>query len=265
MADRKSFLVVLGAAAAMVLAVFGALHFAGRLSEPGSLFAGGGNASKTEIEQIVRNYILQHPDVIMEAMERYQANESVREIDRMREGAKKNATELFREPAPIVAGNPNGDVTMVEFFDYHCPYCKKVRDDLVKLLKDDGKIRLILKEFPILTAESEMASRAAIASVEQGKYWPFHLALLGSDDLSEPAIYALAQHAGLDVERLKRDMKNPKVQARLDRNFKLAESMEVKATPTFIIGTEPASGAYPVEKLKEMVAAARKKQERASN
>ena len=221
---------------------------------------GGGTSSKADIEQIVHNYLLENPQIIIEAMDRYQANESNREIANMRAGVKKNATELFREHDPIVAGNPNGDVTMVEFFDYHCPYCKKVRDDLVKLLKDDGKIRLVLKEFPILTAESEMASRAAIASFAQGKYWQLHLALLGSDDLSEPMIYALAQQAGLDVDRLKRDMKDPKIQARLDRNFKLAQDMDVKATPTFIIGDEPASGAYPIEKLKELVAAARKKQ-----
>ena len=263
MTDSKSFLVVVVAAAAMILAVLGALRFAGHVSDPS--LAGGGIGSRADIEQVVHDYLLKHPDIIVEAMERFQADESSHEIDRIREGAKKNATELYREHDPIVAGNPNGDVTMVEFFDYHCPYCKKVRDELVKLLKDDGKIRLVLKEFPILTAESEMASRAAIASVEQGKYWPFHLALLGSDDLSEPAIFAIAKQVGLDVDRLKHDMKDPRVQARLDRNMKLAENMEVKATPTFIIGTEPASGAYPVDKLKEMVATARKAQQHASN
>src|SRR5262249_2758104 len=140
-------------------------------------------------------------------------------------------------------------------------YCKKVRDELVKLLKDDGKIRLVLKEFPILTPDSEIAARAAIAAESQGKYWPFHLALLGSDDISEPAILAIAKQVGLDVDRLKKDMQDPKVTERLQRNMKLADAMQIKATPTFIIGKEPASGAYPVDKLKEMVAAARKAQQ----
>jgi protein-disulfide isomerase len=265
MNNVKVLVVVIAASAAMVLAVFGALHFAGRVSGPLASGAVGEGGPKTEMEKIVHDYIINNPQVIVEAMSRYQAGESEREISRIREGAKKNATELYRETDPIVAGNPNGDVTMVEFFDYHCPYCKKVRDELVQLLKDDGKIRLVLKEFPILTPESEMASRAAIAAAEQGKYWPLHLALLGSDDLSEAAIMGLAMQVGLDVERLKRDMKSPKVQARLERNLKLAKSMSVEATPTFIIGEEPASGAYPVEKLKEMVAAARKAQQRASN
>jgi protein-disulfide isomerase len=217
------------------------------------------------MEQVVHDYLLKNPEIIVEAMKRYQANESEREIARIREGAKKNEAELYREPDPMIAGNPNGDVTMVEFFDYQCAYCKKVRDELVQLLKDDPKLRLVLKEFPILSRESELASRAAIAAQEQGKYWPMHLALLGSDDLSEPSIFAIAKQAGLDVERLKRDMTNPKVQARLERNMKLAKAMSVEATPTFIIGTEPASGAYPVAKLKEMVAAARKAQSSASN
>ena len=263
MTERQSFLIIIVAAAAMVFAVFGALRFAGHTTDSTTIT--GGTASQAEIEQIVHNYLLKNPDVIFEAVERYQSKESDRETQQMRDGVAKHKSELFKEADPIVAGNPNGDVTMVEFFDYHCPYCKKVRDDLVKLLKDDGKIRLVLKEFPILTAESEMASRAAIASLAQGKYWQFHLALLGSDDLSEPAIYALAKGVGIDVERLKTDMKDAKVQARLDANFKLADAMNVKATPTFIIGTEPVSGAYPIDKLKEMVAAARKKNQTASD
>jgi protein-disulfide isomerase len=262
MTDGKTFVVVIVAAAAMIVAVFGALRFAGRVTDPS--VAAGGAGTRTETEQVVRNYLLNNPEVILEAMQRYQANESKREVDRIREGVKNNETELFREPRPILAGNPDGDVTMVEFFDYQCAYCKKVRDDLVKLLNEDGKIRLILKEFPILTPESELAARAAIAAQEQGKYWPFHLALLGSDDLSEASIFAIAKQSGLDVERLKRDMKDPKVEARLQRNMKLAEAMQIKATPTFIIGNEPISGAYPIEKLKEMVADARKKQQ-ASN
>jgi protein-disulfide isomerase len=263
MTDGKTFLVVIVAAAAMVLAVFGALRYGGHVTDP-SIASGGGSRSRSDMEQVVHDYLLKNPGIILEAMQKYQDDQSKHEIDAIREGVKNNATELFHEPSPIVAGNPDGDVTMVEFFDYHCPYCKKVRDELVKLINDDGKIRLVLKEFPILTAESEMSARAAIAANEQGKYWPFHLALLGSDDLSEAAIFSIAKQVGLDVDRLKKDMADPKVQRRLERNMKLAEAMQVKATPTFIIGTEPASGAYPVDKLKEMVAAARKKQQ-ASN
>ena len=264
MTDGKAFLVVIVAAAAMVVAVFGALRFAGHATDPLTAPGSAGAASQTEMEKVVHDYLMKNPQVILEAMQKYQDDQSKREIDVIREGVKNNETELFREPNPLVAGNPDGDVTMVEFFDYHCPYCKKVRDELVKLLNEDGKIRLVLKEFPILTPESEMAARAAIAAHEQGKYWPMHLALLGSDDLSEAAIMAIAKQVGLDVERLKKDMVDPKVQKRLERTMKLADSMQVKATPTFIIGSEPASGAYPVDKLKEMIAAARKKQQ-ASN
>jgi protein-disulfide isomerase len=264
MTDGKAFLVVIVAAAAMVVAVFGALRFAGQATDQSTSLGGGGTASRSEMEQVVHDYLMKNPQVILEAMQKYQEDQSKREIDAIREGVKNNETELFHEPNPIVVGNPNGDVTMVEFFDYHCAYCKKVRDEIVKLLNEDGKIRLVMKEFPILSPESEMAARAAIAANEQGKYWPFHLALLGSDDISEPAVLAIAKQVGLDVERLKKDMVDPKVQRRLERNMKLADAMQVKATPTFIIGSEPASGAYPVDKLKEMIAAARKKQQ-ASN
>lgn len=263
MANNKIFLVGLAAGAVMVVLVFGALRLAGVVSI-GSI-GGSVSAPPTGMEKVVHDYLIQHPEVIVEAMNGYQAKESERELARIREGAKKNEAELYREPDPIVAGNPNGDVTMVEFFDYHCPYCKKVRDELVQLLKDDPKLRLVLKEFPILTPESELAARAAIAAQMQGKYWPMHLALLGSDDISEPAIMAIAKQVGLDVERLKRDMTDQKVTERLQRTMKLAKAMSVEATPTFIIGTEPASGAYPVSKLKEMVAAARKAQNSASN
>jgi len=262
MTDGKAFLVVIVAAAAMVVAVFAALRFAGHVSDQSA--ASGGAGSTADMEKVVHDYLMKNPQVILEAMQKYQDDQSKHEIDVIREGVKNNETELFHEPNPIVVGNPNGDVTMVEFFDYHCPYCKKVRDELVKLLNEDGKIRFIIKEFPILTPESEMAARAAIAANEQGKYWPFHLALLGSDDLSEAAIFSIAKQVGIDVDRLKKDMLDPKVQKRLERNMKLADAMQVKATPTFIIGSEPASGAYPVEKLKEMIAAARKKQQ-ASN
>jgi protein-disulfide isomerase len=265
MTDGKAFFVVIVAAAAMVLAVFGALRYGGHVTDPS--VAGGGSGSRADLEQVVHDYLLKNPGIILEAMQKYQDDQAERETDTIRRAVKDNATELFHEPQPIVAGNPNGDITMVEFFDYRCPYCKKVRDELVKLINEDGKIRLVLKEWPILSREgpeSEMAARAAIAANEQGKYWPFHLALLGSDDLSEAAIFSIAKQVGIDVERLKKDMSDPKIQRRLERNMKLADAMQVKATPTFIIGTEPASGAYPVDKLKEMVAAARRKQQ-ASN
>src|SRR6185436_2694431 len=128
MTNGKVVLVAAVAAAAMVLAVLVALRFAGRVTDL-PLAGGPASGSRAEMEQVVHDYLIKNPEVIVEAMNGYQAKESEREISRMREGAKKNETELYREADPIVAGNPNGDVTMVEFFDYHCPYCKKVRDE----------------------------------------------------------------------------------------------------------------------------------------
>lgn len=264
MSSKQSAVVFLLVAAAMVLAVYGALRFAG----PGPAIeaaASGAGMTKAEVEKIVHSYLLENPQVIFEAVDKFQANQASQERENLRKNVAKHEKELFSEADPIVAGNPKGDVTIVEFFDYHCPYCKKVKADLAQLLKEDGNIRLVLKEFPILSKSSVTAARAAIASMKQGKYWEFHLELMGADDRSEEGIYAAAQKVGIDVARLKEDMKDPKIQERLDMNVKLATDMGVDATPTFVIGREPSSGALTLAQLKEAVKAARDAQNSASN
>ena len=240
----------------MVAAVFGALHFAGGLS--------GGNdvperaMSKADVEKIVRNYLLENPDILVEVMNRLQSREDDQRLVKMKEKGKAHSQELYAEADPIVAGNPKGDITVVEFFDYHCPYCKKVKKTVADLLKQDGNIRLVLREFPILSAESQMAAEAAVASVAQGRYWDFHMALMGADDLSPESIFATAKKVGLDVERLKTDMKNPAVAKRLATTQDLARAIGIDATPTFFIGDEPFTGAQTLDELKAAVAAARK-------
>jgi protein-disulfide isomerase len=240
----------------MVVAVFGALRFAGSFSDSNEAPAVA--MSKADVEKIVRNYLLENPEVIFEAVDKFQNRENDQRLTRMREGAKSHANALFKEPEPIVAGNPNGDITVVEFFDYHCPYCKRVKQDVSDLLKQDGNIRLVLKEFPILSKESENAARAAIASLAQGKYWDFHLALMGAEDLSEESIFAAAKSVGIDVARLRADIKDPKIQKRLDDTQGLARTLGIDATPTFFVGDEPMTGAKTLAELKAAVAAARK-------
>ena len=253
--QRTIFYLVAGAVA-MVVAVFGALQFAGGLS--------GGNdvpdraMTKTDVEKIVRNYLLENPDLLVEVMNRLQSREDDQRLAKMKEKSKQHSTELYAEADPIVAGNPKGDITVVEFFDYRCPYCKKVKKTVADLLKQDGNVRLVLKEFPILSAESEMAAQAAIASIAQGKYWDFHMAMMGAEDLSPDGIFAIAKKIGLDVERLKSDMKNPAVAKRLTVTQNLARSIGIDATPTFFIGDQPFTGAQSLDELKQAVAAARK-------
>jgi protein-disulfide isomerase len=253
--NQKSVLYLLLAAAIMITAVFGALRLAGTFS--------GGDVpdvamNKTDVEKIVRNYLIEHPEVLFEALDGMKAKEEGQRMARMRDKAKSQQAQLYQEADPLIAGNPKGDVTIVEFFDYRCPYCRKVKKDVADLLNQDGNIKLILKEFPILSPESELAAQAAIASAAQGKYWDFHLAMMGAEDLTEERVFELAKSVGVDVQRLKADMKSPKVAQRLSETQTLARALGIDATPTFFIGDEPFSGAQTLKELKDAVAAVRK-------
>jgi protein-disulfide isomerase len=241
-------------AAVMVVAVFAALRFAGGWGDDVPATA----MTRGDVEKIVRNYLLENPEVIFEAADRMKAKENDQRIAAMRASAQKHATAMFKESEPIVAGNPKGDVTIVEFFDYNCQFCRRIRNDLVNLLKQDGNVRLVLKEYPILGPESAYAARAAVAALPQGKYWDFHLALLGAEDLSPPSIFKIAKDVGIDVAKLKAEMGSPKTDARLKEVQKLGRDVGVDATPTFFVGDQPFAGAMSLDELKDAVAKARK-------
>lgn len=256
MINQRNVILLAAGVVVMVVAVFAALRFTGGLSGAGE--GSLGSMSRADVEKIVHQYIINNPDVIFEAVKEKQRREDENRFAEMRQTAKSHAKELFAEAEPIVAGNPKGDITIVEFFDYRCPYCKQVKQTVSDLLKQDGNIKLILKEFPILSAESEMAAAAAIASLQQNKYWEFHMAMMGAEDLSEDAIYKIAKDVGLNVDKLKTDIKDPRVQKRLLDTRALATTLGIDATPTFFIGDEPTSGAKTLEELKDLVATARK-------
>jgi protein-disulfide isomerase len=252
----KSTLIILAGAALMVAGVFVALFIA-RGNVSGDNVPAVAN-SKEDIERIVKNYLLENPEVIFEAVRRMETKENDQRLTRMKEGAKKYAADLFNRPDAIVAGNPNGDVTIVEFFDYKCGYCRKIVPELSQLIKQDGNIRLVMKEFPILSRESEMAARAAVASVKQGKYWDFHLALMSAEEITPESIMAIAKGVGINTSQLATDMAAPSSSDVITRNHDLAQKLGIEATPTFYIGDMPYSGALPLSELKDAVAAARK-------
>ncbi len=214
--------------------------------------------SRQDIEQIVRNYLLENPEVIFEAARRMEQKEKDQRKARMSDGAVTHAADLFNRPDAIVVGNPKGDLTIVEFFDYRCGPCRRLMPDLTQLVKTDGNIRLIMKEFPILSRESEMASRAAIAASKQGKYWDFHLAMMQADEVTPDSIMATAKSVGVDMTRLGADMASPQVAEVISKNHDLAEKLGIDATPTFYVGQTAYSGALPMSELKEAVVAARK-------
>ncbi len=213
--------------------------------------------SETEtraIEDIVRDYLLAHPEVLLEAMQRLEEKERLAKVEAQRAAIAANLEALKRDPDSPVIGNPDGDVTLVEFFDYRCPYCRKVTADLMDAVEKDGGIRLVFKEFPILGPDSMVAARAALAAAQQDRYRDFHLALMTvPGQLDEPRILALASDLGLDVDRLREDMGSEGVERQIRANHQLGRALQINGTPAFIVGNEIVPGAVPMQQLLELV------------
>ena len=157
-----------------------------------------------------------------------------------------------------VSGNPQGDVTLVEFFDYQCGHCKRSLQSVMDLLESDGQLRIVWKEFPILGSVSRFAARAGMAAARQGRYLEYHVAVMGSRGrLTEDGIMAMAADAGLDVRRLRRDMRDPAIKDYLDETIRLARTLGIGGTPAYVIGDALVPGAVGGDRLKEFIAKAR--------
>ncbi len=158
-------------------------------------------------------------------------------------------------------GNPKGNVTLVEFFDYNCGYCKRALEDVSALIKNDPNLKVVLKELPILSPGSVEAARVAVAVRMQNpaKYWDFHRALLGGRGEANMArALAAAQAAGLDVERIKKDISNPEVDATLAESEQLAKALQIGGTPSYVLGDQLIPGALPHDRMAVAIAAVRK-------
>jgi protein-disulfide isomerase len=161
--------------------------------------------------------------------------------------------ELTDDPDSPIGGNPDGDVTVVEFFDYQCPYCRAVAPDLNRLVDGDDGVRVVYKEFPILGPVSHYAARAALAAHRQGRYEPFHHTLMSEPDrLSEERVLAIAGDVGLDLDRLHRDMDDPEIGAALERTRQLAAALGINGTPAFVVGEEIVPGAIGLDEMREL-------------
>jgi protein-disulfide isomerase len=238
------------------------LAFASALAAalPHALAAAEMTASQREaIEGVVHDYLMHNPDVLIEAL-RGAEDKLNREADsKAATVLSDRRSEIFDDPATPVGGNSRGDVTIVEFFDYRCPYCKQVLPSLQTLLKEDRQLRFIYKEMPVLGPASVVAARAALAAQRQGKYEAFHVAMMGTKgQINEDAVYKVAASVGLDVDRLKQDMAAPDIERSLKANLALAEALNIRGTPGFIIGDHIVPGALDLDNLKGMVADARK-------
>ncbi|WP_420561510.1 DsbA family protein [Tepidicaulis sp.] len=213
---------------------------------------------QAEIEKIVREYILREPEILLEALTILEERQAASADMEQQRQIAENADALYYDPNSFVAGNPDGDVTIVEFFDYQCGYCKRSVQRVMNVLEEDGNVRLVLKEFPILGETSVFASRAAIAAIPQGKYMDLHVAMLKSKgELTEGRVLRMAEEVGIDVERLKKDMKDARVSETIEANYDMARLIGVEGTPAFIIGTTFAPGAIDKEEMTRLIEEAR--------
>ncbi|MDX1604945.1 MAG: DsbA family protein [Candidatus Competibacterales bacterium] len=215
--------------------------------------------SDEALDQRIRDYILDHPEVVVEAIQRWQQQQRQAEAEQFKSVLQARRDEILDVSVGTVVGNPDGNVTVVEFMDYNCGYCRRVFPAIQQLAEDDGDLRILFKEFPILGPGSEIASRAALAAREQGLYSEFHNALMSADQrLEEPQVMAIAREVGLDTDQLRRDMQSPEIDAIIQRNQALARDLGINGTPGFIIGDEIVRGATSLDHLKQLVAEARR-------
>ncbi|HTV88323.1 MAG TPA: DsbA family protein [Stellaceae bacterium] len=211
------------------------------------------------IEGIVKDYLASHPEIVVDALQAADAKMKGQAQDKAASALTTHRREVFDDPASPVGGNPEGDVTLVEFFDYRCPYCKQVEPALESLLRQDHDLRIVYKEFPVLGPASVTAAKAALAAQKQGKFAAFHRAMMAlKGQIDDAAVFTVAGSVGLRVGRLKREMQDPAITQQLKANFALAEALNIDGTPGFVIGDQIVPGAIGLDDLKELIAATRK-------
>jgi protein-disulfide isomerase len=229
-----------------------ALALAGALAVPATPAAAAEDvftpAQEEAIDAAIGAYLRAHPEVIVEALNALEAREQAAAEERVATTLATRRAELVSDPDSFVAGNPVGDVTIVEFFDYRCPYCKRIHPVIVELLDGDRGIRFVYKEWPILGPDSVFAARLAIAAGKRGKYKAVHDALMSArGELTADAALALAASVGLDAEALKQDVaaQTAEVDAIFKRNYDLAAALDITGTPGFVVGETVIHGADP--------------------
>lgn len=199
---------------------------------------------KASIEKIIREYLLANPDLFLEVQAELEKRMEKLQAERSKSAITDNAQSLFRRKESPVAGNPDGDITVVEFFDYNCGFCKRGFADVAKLIEKDPNVKVVLKEFPIFGKASEDAARVALAAKKQGKYWEVHGGLLQSEGrLDEASSLKIAEKLGLDMEKLKADMQAEDVTNEIMLVRDLATKMGINGTPHFLVGDRTIAGA----------------------
>ena len=211
-----------------------------------------------EIERIVKEYLLSHPELLQDVMAELEKRQTLAEAEKHRAAVKEHSATIFSSPRQVTLGNAQGDVTVVEFFDYNCPYCRVMAPVMEQAQAADPKLRIVYKEFPVLGPGSVFAAKAALAANKQGKYTVFHHALYQArGQLDEAKVLEVAAVVGLDIDRLKADMEDPAINGDLDKNTKLGELLHITGTPGFVVGDQVATGATELKNFQALIAKAR--------
>ena len=220
------------------------------------------DGQRAEIGRIVKDYLVANPEVLQEAMTELERRSQEAQRVAQASALKESRETLTTSPHGNVFGNPKGDVTLVEFFDYNCGYCKRALADVRALMRSDPKLRVVMRDFPVLGPESVEASRVAVAVKQQlsgDKLFEFHAKLMESRGRVDGArAIAVAREMGLDMPRLQKDTAGADVAAALSENQGLGEKLGLTGTPAFIVGDEVISGAVGIEPLRQVIASVRK-------
>lgn len=241
-----ALVIVLAAAALIAATVLGQ-------NRPREAAAAPESGQAAAFNQIIHDYLRDHPEEVDAALRKAIEQHRVAAEERRKSNIQTLAKELRSDPdSPAV--NSDGDVTIVEFFDYECPYCKAMAPKLHELMNSDKKLRFVFKDFPVLGPVSNFAARAALASRKQDKYVEFHFALMGvRGQMNNDMVLATAKEIGLDLKRLQEDMKAPEIDQILERNKVLGQNVGVEGTPAFVVGETFVPGAVEINYIKDMV------------
>jgi protein-disulfide isomerase len=217
---------------------------------------------RSEFERMIKEYLAEHPEAIQEALDLLASRKAAAKAEQQRTAIKKIGRELFSSPRQVTLGDRTGDVILVEFFDYNCGYCKRALTDLLALMKSDPKLKVVLKEYPILGPDSVEVARVAVAVRMQDagtRYLVFHRKLLeGRGHNDKARALAAAQEAGLDMARLERDMASEEVTKSLDESTRLGKALAINGTPGYVVGDRVIIGALGEQALKDSIITARK-------
>ena len=210
------------------------------------------------IEEVIRSYLEEHPEVVIDAINSYRERLRLAEEEERQRNFVANQSGLWHDPDSPVLGNPDGDVVIVEFFDYRCPYCKATAPRLQAIMAEDPNLKVVMKEFPILSEESFEGARAALAAAKQGKYEAFHFELMENPgDLSERHLRAIAERVDVDAEQMFEDMRSDDIDAAIRRNHQLGRRLQLTGTPALYVGPFFRPGAIELEEIRELVDQAR--------